>query len=104
MKQYESIALAKFPTLCDLKDNNCGLFVNTEYPYLSATPDGVFDDKRIVEVKSPYSGRNSEIKPGKYFRFLDVNTDADIILKLKIHITVRFKGNFTYQNLNFAIL
>ena len=41
-----------------------GLFVLPELPFLGATPDGILDERRIVEVKCPYSARYRKINPG----------------------------------------
>ena len=41
-----------------------GLFVLKELTFLGATPDGIVDEQRIVEVKCPYSARYRKIKPG----------------------------------------
>ena len=43
----------------------CGLFIKPDYPYLAASPDGLFLCKccglSIVEAKCPYSVRNENI-------------------------------------------
>ena len=60
-----------------------GLFVNTEMPFLAASPDGVIyqEGKRILcEVKCPYNGRNSMITPGLNFQFLE-ERDGETKLK-----------------------
>ncbi|KAJ8875506.1 hypothetical protein PR048_023401, partial [Dryococelus australis] len=33
----------------------CGLFVDSEYPFLGATPDGLVGEEAIMEVKCPLS-------------------------------------------------
>lgn len=31
----------------------CGLFIDVQYQYLAASPDGVIDDETIIEIKCP---------------------------------------------------
>ena len=57
---YESVAIEKFGEMYT-KSRECGLFVNSTYPWLGASPDGVVDGKSIVEVKCPYSFKDSII-------------------------------------------
>jgi YqaJ-like viral recombinase domain len=40
-----------------IKVDPCGLFVDPEYPYLGASPDGLVGDDYIVEVKCPASAQ-----------------------------------------------
>ncbi|KAK6171830.1 hypothetical protein SNE40_018256 [Patella caerulea] len=54
----------KFETVA----SKCGVFVHLSYPYLGATPDGVIDDDKIIEIKCPYTGN---IAPGKYLPSLE---------------------------------
>ena len=58
----------------------CGLFVRPDYSYLAATPDGLVGDNAIVEVKCPYTGINSMIKPSPMFPCLEMR-DTDLCLK-----------------------
>lgn len=36
----------------------CGLFIDYEYPYLGASPDGLIDEDGLVEIKCPFSAEN----------------------------------------------
>ncbi len=59
----------------------CGLFVHPDFPFLGATPDGLFGDDSVIEVKCPYTGRNSKIVPGKMFPFLAQDGSAVVMKK-----------------------
>lgn len=79
-KQYEKKALNKFKQHTDCKVRKCGLFINPKFPFLGATPDGVIDDDTLLEIKCPYTGRDSPIRPGKSFPFLEFDNE-NIVLK-----------------------
>ncbi|XP_048244174.1 uncharacterized protein LOC124137475 [Haliotis rufescens] len=68
--QQEPKAIAKLEIACNVHVHSCGMFVDSELPFLAATPDGVIDSNTIVEVKCPYSARNEVIAPGKLFPYL----------------------------------
>lgn len=36
----------------------CGLFIDTDHPYLGASPDGLIGDKRVVKIKCPSSTKD----------------------------------------------
>ena len=61
---YERKALLEFEKKEKRKVERCGLFVDPAYPYLGASPDGLTDNgKSLVEVKCPFSARDSMICP-----------------------------------------
>ncbi|XP_071116833.1 uncharacterized protein [Haliotis cracherodii] len=68
--QQEPKAIAKLEIACNVQVHSCGMFVDSELPFLAATPDGVIDSNTIVEVKCPYSARTEVIAPGKLFPYL----------------------------------
>jgi hypothetical protein len=39
-----------------------------DYPYLATSPDGIFDDDTLIEVKCPYGARESFISLKRYFK------------------------------------
>ncbi|XP_046864652.1 uncharacterized protein LOC124459175 [Xenia sp. Carnegie-2017] len=53
----------------------CGLYVKSDYPYLAASPDGLFSCKccapATVEVKCPYSVRYGNIMKKEVFQHVD---------------------------------
>lgn len=40
----------------------CGLFIDSEIPFLAATPDGLVGNDTIVEIKCPFSAYKMRIK------------------------------------------
>ncbi len=79
-RHYEQLAIERFQELSSLKVKKCGLFILPSLPFLGATPDGVIDEDAIVEVKCPYKGRETEIRPGKFFPFL-LYENGNLMLK-----------------------
>lgn len=67
-KMYEQKAIKQFEEKFRIKTQKCGLFVPFDRPYLGASPDAIFGDEGIVEVKCPYAGKNMPILPGPIFR------------------------------------
>jgi len=80
-KTYENLALKKFEQEYKVLLKKCGLFVNSNFPYLGCSPDAIIDNHSIIEVKCPFNGRNSKIAPGKNFLFLEKKTNGQIGLK-----------------------
>ena len=40
----------------------CGLFIDQQYPFLSATPDGLTEDDELVEIKCPYKAKGITVE------------------------------------------
>ena len=74
------MALQKFSQQHNAALQKCGLYVNPEWPFLGASPDGlILSEDALIEVKCPYVGRHEKVEPGKMFPFLEVR-------KNKIHL------------------
>lgn len=56
-KEKEIEAREELQAELGIKINNCVLFIDSEFPYLAATPDGIIGDDGIVEIKCPYAVR-----------------------------------------------
>lgn len=54
-KINEPEAIRKYEEQTSSKVSPCGLFVDKEYGFLAASPDGIVDSNGIIEVKCPYS-------------------------------------------------
>ena len=80
-KTYESVAIKKFEDETNQSVEKCGFFVNPDFPFLGASPDGRVNNETIIEVKCPYSGRNNSVIPGKMFPFLAHDENNVIHLK-----------------------
>ncbi|XP_077484482.1 uncharacterized protein LOC144094390 [Amblyomma americanum] len=59
-KQHESVALQLYGAQMNRVVQPCGLFVDLEHGFLAASPDGVVDEDRIVEVKCPLTAKEDE--------------------------------------------
>lgn len=59
---YEENAIKKLENLLDISVAKCGLFIDSEYSFLGATPDGIVGSNAIVEVKCPYSIYEKDIE------------------------------------------
>jgi hypothetical protein len=51
-----------FEKITGLNVSSCCLFVDNEKTFLGASPDGLVDLDSIVEIKSPFVPRNTDIK------------------------------------------
>nr|XP_022911115.1 uncharacterized protein LOC111422121 [Onthophagus taurus] len=54
-RNNEGIALRQLEVQENVKIKKCGLFVDSQYCFLGATPDGLVGDDLVVEVKCPFS-------------------------------------------------
>lgn len=57
-RENESRAIAQLEKQEQVTIQKCGLFIHESYAFLGATPDGVIDNNRIVEIKCPFSAVN----------------------------------------------
>ncbi|KAL4153670.1 hypothetical protein QTP88_001503 [Uroleucon formosanum] len=69
-KSMEPYARNEFETKFGLKVSPAGLCVDSEIPYLAASPDGFVDYVSLIEIKCPYSAKDCDtiihaIKEGK---------------------------------------
>ena len=83
-RTYESAAIQKFSEVKGKRVTKCGFYVDPDLPYLGASPDGIIEgEDAVVEVKCPYTARNSTISPDniKKFTFLEKYGDNSMRLK-----------------------
>lgn len=59
-RQYESVAVDKFESIYGPTED-CGLFVCVTCPWLGASPDRLFGDDAVVEIKCPCTSRDRAI-------------------------------------------
>jgi hypothetical protein len=78
--KYEKVAIQMLEKHLGMKVTSCGLFINSNYPFLGASPDGLIGADAIVEVKCPFAAREMNIIPGKMFPFLMNNNDGEIVV------------------------
>ncbi|PZC74695.1 hypothetical protein B5X24_HaOG207320 [Helicoverpa armigera] len=67
--ENEQLAIKQLSIQENVKIIPCGLFVDHEYPFISATPDGLIGQDTIVEIKCPLvafkTGLENAIKENK---------------------------------------
>lgn len=56
-RENEIVAREQLQVELGIEISDCGLFIDAEFPYLAATPDGIIGDDTIVEIKCPYAAR-----------------------------------------------
>lgn len=55
--KYEDVARENIESTLKINIMRCGLFIDSEIPFLGASPDGLIGDDGIVEVKCPFAAR-----------------------------------------------
>ncbi|GFR09310.1 yqaJ domain-containing protein [Trichonephila clavata] len=56
----EEIARKSYSSKYSIDVKDCGLFVDPENPYLCTSPDGLIRSDGLLEIKCPYSAKNSK--------------------------------------------
>ncbi|XP_048772140.2 uncharacterized protein LOC125678072 [Ostrea edulis] len=102
-KSYEKKAIKKFEDNHNIRVHENGLFICSKMPFLGATPDGVIDDKYIIEVKCPYKGRKQEINTNtmEYFTYLEV-VGGEIKLKISSNYYDQIQGQLYISSRQFC--
>ncbi|XP_050064899.1 uncharacterized protein LOC126553828 [Aphis gossypii] len=80
-KSNEEIALRAIEKVLNINIIKCGIFVDSENPYLGATPDGLIGGDGIVEVKCPSSAEYLTPEEGikqKKITFWTLNKSGEI--------------------------
>ncbi|KAL0894185.1 hypothetical protein ABMA27_014210 [Loxostege sticticalis] len=106
-RDNEKIALQQLSDQQNVKIDKCGLFIDQEYPFLGATPDGLIADDFTVEIKCPSSAYKLSFEEAlnrKKIPFYKKNTNGDIVLNKQhnwyfqiqgqLHVTRRSKCLF----------
>ena len=88
-KENEKVALSCYERLKSVKVTACGLIVNTSWPWLGCSPDGLTDD-RPIEVKCPYVWREKDI--------IEACSNKTFFMKLLDGVPkLKVKHNYYYQ-------
>ncbi|KAF0685499.1 Exonuclease, partial [Aphis craccivora] len=58
-RDMENIAKQYFEDMYNFQIVSCGLFIDMEYSFLAASPDGIIDNNAIVEIKAPYAAKDT---------------------------------------------
>ena len=81
-KDNEQTSIDQLSAKLNIRINRCGLFIDKEFPFLGATPDGIYDGG-IVEVKCPSSAKNMSPDVAireKKIKFWKVDSDGNILV------------------------
>lgn len=62
----EKIAISQLEIQLGIKIYRCGIFIDSCYPYLAASPDGLYDENGLVEIKCPYSAKGLNVDDAIY--------------------------------------
>ncbi|XP_018335510.1 uncharacterized protein LOC108744304 isoform X1 [Agrilus planipennis] len=57
-KMHEKDAIEVFEMTTNLKVKKSGLFIDKDYPFLGASPDGLINDDCLIEIKCPINSRD----------------------------------------------
>ena len=58
----ESVARAELSDVLQKVIQKCGLFIDQQYPFLGASPDGLIENDTIVEIKCPYKAKGLTVE------------------------------------------
>ncbi|XP_025198499.1 uncharacterized protein LOC112596890 [Melanaphis sacchari] len=112
-KSMEPYARNEFETKFGLKVSPAGLCVDSEIPYLAASPDGFVDYDSLIEIKCPYSAKDCDtiihaIKEGKikYCSIKNINDENITELKKTCDYYYQIQGqlHITRRNLCYFII
>ncbi|XP_050525488.1 uncharacterized protein LOC126896599 [Daktulosphaira vitifoliae] len=93
-EHLEKLAVKEFEKTTEKKVLPCGVFVDEEINYLTASPDGMVGENEIIEIKCPYNIKNMTIREGIQkitYLMLDKNTDK-ILLKHNSYVYYQIQG------------
>ncbi|XP_055839190.1 uncharacterized protein LOC129907141 [Episyrphus balteatus] len=82
--QNEKKAIQKLEEAIKIKVQKCGFFIDDEFHYLGATPDGLVGEDGICEVKCPSSIKNLTISDAvekKKLKYLQKSGDTFVLKK-----------------------
>ncbi|KAK4879660.1 hypothetical protein RN001_007806 [Aquatica leii] len=60
--ENEKVAIKKFETLSNVKVRDCGFFVCPNFCFLGASPDGINDNNKVIEVKCLYACKSESVR------------------------------------------
>jgi len=82
---HEKTAVERYEAETDVQVKPSGLWLH-EYGFCGASPDGIVDDMKIIEVKCPFTVQDKNVLDhvGDDF-FLNIDTDGSLSLNLSNH-------------------
>ncbi|KAL4717055.1 hypothetical protein ACJJTC_016942 [Scirpophaga incertulas] len=82
-KDNEQKALIQLENQENIQISPCGLYIDEEYHFLGATPDGLIDNDTIVELKCPLSAYEKDLKEvvkNKKFPFYKISDQGELMI------------------------
>lgn len=86
-KSMETTAIEAYEGKTGKRVERCGLYVSVQYPFIGASPDGLIEDNKILEVKCPYSIKDELIGANNYSHLEHVSQ----------HLQLKETSNYYYQ-------
>lgn len=93
----EEVALRQYSSIMGERFSRCGVFIDSDMNFLSATPDGINKSSTvIVEIKCPYSVRFDKPEMANYLANgkLKKNHAYFVQIQLQMHVTRIYKCDF----------
>lgn len=91
--ENEKLAIQQMERQENIEINPCGLFIDSHYPFIAATPDGLVGNDTIVEVKCPLSA----LKGGIYAAIKEIKFNSINMTEKKQIKTINKNSNWFYQ-------
>lgn len=98
--EKEKVAIAQLSELLLIQVEPCGLFIDRQYPFLAASPDGMFDNKGLVEVKCPAKAKDLtpvEAVKNKVIKYC-TEYEGEIFLKKNHNYYYQVQGQLRVTN------
>ena len=64
---FEDIAISIYSNINNLKINEVGLFIHPKHKWLGASPDGIMENDKLIEIKCPFSQKIFNQVPINYW-------------------------------------
>lgn len=74
--KYEPVALDIYQKLFDQTVHSVGLFIHDNYSWLGASPDGLCETGKLVEIKCVYSRRITDVVPLYYWMQVQIQLEV----------------------------
>lgn len=88
-RKYENVALNKYQQHKRFLFKKCGLFIDPVHTFLAASPDGIIpSNKKIVEIKCPFSLFKDNPKRAPYFTNSTLNRNHKYYFQVQLQMYV----------------
>jgi len=104
--EHEGAAIAELQELIGMAVEECGLFVDQEYPFLAASPDGTIGEHGLVEIKCPANAKTytpAEAARNNKITSCTVDENGDIHLKKNHNYYYQVQGQLHITRKRFCL-